>query len=133
MCSLFLLCVHRYTQTEFVPFNPTDKRTEATINTPDGKVKRVIKGAPQVILRMSANKDEVADQVNACVINLANRGYRPLAVAVTNDDGDMIMQGTNCLRVLLSCVASSTCSFSLYDEFGTHEPCRYAFSVRPAP
>lgn len=41
-----LFCVHRqqyddYKELEFIPFNPTDKRTEATVKHPDGRVFRV--------------------------------------------------------------------------------------------
>ena len=37
-----------YKELDFHPFNPTDKRTEATIQAPDGEIFRVAKGAPQV-------------------------------------------------------------------------------------
>ena len=40
--------LHAFKEVEFVPFNPTDKRTEATIRAPDGSIFRVTKGAPQV-------------------------------------------------------------------------------------
>ena len=40
--------LHSFKEVNFVPFNPTDKRTEATIRGPDGAVFRVTKGAPQV-------------------------------------------------------------------------------------
>ena len=39
----------------FQPFDPVHKRTEATVKGPDGKAFKVTKGAPQVILALSAN------------------------------------------------------------------------------
>ena len=30
-----------FTELEFIPFNPTDKRTEATVRSADGRVMRV--------------------------------------------------------------------------------------------
>ena len=39
------------------------KRTEATVTRPDGKTFKVTKGAPQVILAMSANADVVKSAV----------------------------------------------------------------------
>jgi H+-transporting ATPase len=39
----------------FQPFDPVSKRTEATVETADGQHFQVTKGAPQVILALSAN------------------------------------------------------------------------------
>ena len=41
--------------THFMPFDPVHKRTEATVKGADGKTFKVTKGAPQVILKLSAN------------------------------------------------------------------------------
>ena len=40
-----------YQVTHFTPFDPVHKRTEATVKGADGKIFKVTKGAPQVILR----------------------------------------------------------------------------------
>ena len=72
-----------YKELDFVPFNPTDKRTDATICGPDGKVFRVAKGAPQVILKMSHNAAELRQKVTSSVQELADRGFRALGVART--------------------------------------------------
>jgi len=72
-----------FKEIEFVPFNPTDKRTEATIRAPDGSVFRVSKGAPQVILRLAHNKEELRPRVEAAVQELADRGFRSLGVAIS--------------------------------------------------
>ena len=44
-----------YKVTHFQPFDPVNKRTEATVTGTDGKAFKVTKGAPQVILALSAN------------------------------------------------------------------------------
>ena len=66
-----------------MPFNPTDKRTEATVRAPDGSVFKVSKGAPQVILRLAHNKDELRGRVETAVQELADRGFRALGVAIS--------------------------------------------------
>ncbi len=42
-----------YQQEKYVPFDPVDKRTEATIKDTSGKLFRVTKGPPQVILALT--------------------------------------------------------------------------------
>ena len=44
-----------YQVVHFQPFDPVHKRTEATVKGADGKEFKVAKGAPQVILELSAN------------------------------------------------------------------------------
>ncbi|PZO47512.1 MAG: metal-transporting ATPase, partial [Phormidesmis priestleyi] len=44
-----------YKVVHFIPFDPVHKRTEATINGPNGKAFKVTKGAPQVILALTDN------------------------------------------------------------------------------
>ena len=46
-----------YQVTHFTPFDPVHKRTEATVKGADGKTFKVTKGAPQVILALSANAE----------------------------------------------------------------------------
>src|SRR5271166_4168775 len=48
-----------YQVTHFQPFDPVHKRTEATVKGADGKTFKVTKGAPQVVLALSANVGEV--------------------------------------------------------------------------
>ena len=50
-----------YQVTHFQPFDPVHKRTEATVKGADGKTFKVTKGAPQVILALSANAAAVKD------------------------------------------------------------------------
>lgn len=84
-----------YTQQEFVPFDPSTKRTEATVTGPDGVTFKVTKGAPQVILALCCpeNYDQVAVSVKSKVNEFGVRGIRSLAVARTNDAGDFEFAG----------------------------------------
>ncbi len=76
-----------YQVTHFQPFDPVHKRTEATVRGPDGKEFKVAKGAPQVILELSANAAEVKQAVDEAVDEFAARGFRALGVARAEDDG----------------------------------------------
>ena len=69
------------TSAHFQPFDPVGKRTEATVNAPDGTTFKVTKGAPQVILELSANAGEVKGLVDQAVNEFAARGFRSLGVA----------------------------------------------------
>ncbi len=70
-----------YQVTHFTPFDPVHKRTEATVTGKDGKSFRVSKGAPQVILELSANIEQVKAAVDKAVNDFAGRGFRALGVA----------------------------------------------------
>lgn len=82
-----------YKQLEYVPFDPTLKRTEATVEDPQGNVFKVTKGAPQIILELCADKDVIHDAVWGKVNQLGERGIRSLAVAKTDPQGDWHMLG----------------------------------------
>mgnify|MGYP000719020375 CR=1 FL=1 len=71
----------------FQPFDPVHKRTEATVRDADGTEFKVSKGAPQVILELSANADDVVADVDKAVNDFAARGYRSLGVARAGTDG----------------------------------------------
>ena len=75
-----------YTVTHFEPFNPVDKRTEATVTGPDGKKFKVSKGAPQVILALADDSAAITPAVDTAVNDFAARGFRSLGVA--RADGD---------------------------------------------
>ena len=76
-----------YKVTHFQPFDPVHKRTEATVKGPDGKTFQVAKGAPQVILEMSANAGKVKAAVDKAVNEFAARGFRSLGVARADGKG----------------------------------------------
>ena len=70
----------------FQPFDPVHKRTEATVKDLKGREFKVTKGAPQVILDLSANAPK--EQAEAAVNEFAGRGFRSLGVARAEKDGD---------------------------------------------
>jgi len=76
-----------YQVLHFQPFDPVHKRTEATVKTADGKQFKVTKGAPQVILELSANAAQVKSAVEKAVNEFATRGFRSLGVARAGGDG----------------------------------------------
>jgi H+-transporting ATPase len=76
-----------YQVVHFQPFDPVHKRTEATVKGADGKQFKVAKGAPQVILALSANASEVKPAVDKAVNEFAARGFRSLGVARAEGDG----------------------------------------------
>jgi H+-transporting ATPase len=76
-----------YQVTHFQPFDPVHKRTEATVKGADGKQFKVTKGAPQVILELSANARQVKPAVEKAVNEFAARGFRSLAVARADREG----------------------------------------------
>jgi H+-transporting ATPase len=76
-----------YEVTHFQPFDPVHKRTEATVKGVDGQTFKVTKGAPQVILELSANADGVVASVDKAVNEFAARGFRALGVARADGEG----------------------------------------------
>jgi H+-transporting ATPase len=76
-----------YQVIHFTPFDPVHKRTEATVRGADGKQFDVAKGAPQVILQMSANANETKAAVEKAVNDFAGRGFRSLGVARADEKG----------------------------------------------
>ncbi|KAG2433300.1 hypothetical protein HXX76_008366 [Chlamydomonas incerta] len=78
----------RYKKIKWVPFNPTDKFTAVTLMDQEtGRVFRLLKGSPQVVLNKAYNKDTLADNVNSKMVEFANRGFRSLGVAMAEGDG----------------------------------------------
>ena len=77
-----------YEVVHFQPFDPVHKRTESAVKATDGKLFKVTKGAPQVILELSANTGEVKSAVDKAVNEFAAHGFRSLGVAWSEDDGE---------------------------------------------
>jgi H+-transporting ATPase len=76
-----------YDVVHFQPFDPVHKRTEAAVKAKDGKTFKVTKGAPQVILELSANAGQVKPAVEKAVNEFAARGFRSLGVARAEGEG----------------------------------------------
>jgi H+-transporting ATPase len=77
----------KYQVMHFLPFDPVHKRTEATVRGANGTEFKVAKGAPQVILALSANAGQVTSAVEKAVNEFAARGFRSLGVARTDAQG----------------------------------------------
>ncbi|WJZ94187.1 hypothetical protein VitviT2T_013065 [Vitis vinifera] len=69
------------TEVHFLPFNPVDKRTAITYIDSNGNWIRASKGAPEQILNLCQEKEEIAGKVHAIIDKFAERGLRSLGVA----------------------------------------------------
>ena len=65
----------------YIPFDPVSKRAEADLNGKESY--KVSKGAPQVILELAYNKNEIKDEITKLVEEAGERGFRTLGVAKT--------------------------------------------------
>jgi H+-transporting ATPase len=77
-----------YDVVHFQPFDPVHKRTEATVKDHEGKQFFVAKGAPQVILGMCKNLNDIKMGADKAVNDFAARGFRSLGVARADQEGD---------------------------------------------
>ncbi len=74
-----------YRQLSFFPFDPKGKRTEAQVRDPQGRIFKVSKGAPQVVLELAGVDVRTFEQVQRAIADLAAKGYRTLGVARTDE------------------------------------------------
>ena len=74
-----------YKLIHFQPFDPMNKRTEATVES-DAHQFRITKGAAQVILELSTPTIELKDAAEKAVDEFAARGFRSLGVARTDEN-----------------------------------------------
>ncbi len=77
----------------FQPFDPVHKRTEATVTAADGTAFKVTKGAPQVIMALVPDAEQIGSTVDAAVGDFARRGFRSLSVARADGDGPWRLLG----------------------------------------
>jgi H+-transporting ATPase len=94
--SVNMKLLEDYEQTDFLPFDPTIKRTEGTVrNTKTGEEFKTTKGAPHIILKLlnASDAKEVHESVEKDVARLGAKGIRTLAVARTNEAGEWRMMG----------------------------------------
>ncbi|RZC85824.1 hypothetical protein C5167_026498 [Papaver somniferum] len=66
------------TPVHFLPFNPVEKRTAITYIDSDGNWHRASKGAPEQILNLCQEKEQIAGKVHAIIDKFAERGLRSL-------------------------------------------------------
>jgi H+-transporting ATPase len=83
----------KYHVTHYQPFDPVHKRTEATIKGPDGKAFKTTKGAVQVIMELVVDAAQIQPLVNRAVEEFAAKGFRSLAVASTEKEGEWHLLG----------------------------------------
>lgn len=80
------ILTEEYEQMRFIPFDPVSKKSQALVKRKsDGKLFKVCKGAPQVMLNHVSNREHVEEKVHAMINEFAERGYRALGVAICND------------------------------------------------
>ncbi|EIE19189.1 plasma-membrane proton-e [Coccomyxa subellipsoidea C-169] len=78
------MLVEKYDQIKFVPFNPVDKYTVAIVMDKEaGSTFRILKGAPQVVLRMAHGSAEIEADVKRKIDEFAGRGFRALGLALS--------------------------------------------------
>jgi len=68
----------------FKPFDPIIKRSESLVLDSSGNTLKITKGAPQVILSLVPNKEQIRPIIEEIVNTMAKNGYRAIAVAKTD-------------------------------------------------
>eukprot|EP00299_Pterocystis_sp_00344_P000394 c10114_g1_i1.p1 GENE.c10114_g1_i1~~c10114_g1_i1.p1 ORF type:complete len:930 (+),score=144.65 c10114_g1_i1:311-2791(+) len=87
-----LTSLDNVTQVDYMPFDPTVKRTEGTVRLPDGTTFKTTKGAPHVILELCKDHS-LEKRVKDDVASLGKTGTRSLAVGKTDANGDWQLLG----------------------------------------
>ncbi len=82
-----------YKRSEFVPFDPVHKKSQATVQDQQGQAFRVAKGAPQVLMDMCHLDPATLAQAQQAVEGFAAKGYRALGVARSEDGGPWRLLG----------------------------------------
>lgn len=77
----------KFDQTQFMPFDPVVKRTEATVRDSENRTFKVTKGAPQVVVALCSLDRDTTVRVGEVVGELAKKGYRTLGVARADGPG----------------------------------------------
>lgn len=83
----------QYEMFGFIPFNPVEKRTEATIKDNQGRTFKVTKGAPQVIMDLTRLNPEDRSKAEHVIDAMAEKGQRTIGVARSRQDGSWQFMG----------------------------------------
>ena len=75
------LKLDEYEQKKFIPFDPSTRKTEAIVEK-KGEKFRVIKGAVSAVMHACCTKEDEKATIEQKMSDLANKGYRVMAVAV---------------------------------------------------
>ncbi len=84
--------LHDFKILDFESFDPTSKRARARVRAPDGTEFEVAKGAVQAVLDLVGPDDGVEARTSQATEDFADKGYRALAVA-RSDDGRWRLSG----------------------------------------
>ncbi|MCI5142958.1 MAG: HAD family hydrolase, partial [Candidatus Electrothrix sp. ATG1] len=82
----------QWQQDNFFPFDPIQKYTSAQV-TYQERTLHTYKGAPQVILALARTSDNELIAIEKSIDLFASKGYRTLAVAIKEGDGDITLVG----------------------------------------
>lgn len=75
-----------YKKLSFTPFDPINKRTEATVEK-DQKTLKITKGAPQVVMQLSQLQENQKKDLEKQIETFASKGFRTLGVAKSSHEG----------------------------------------------
>jgi H+-transporting ATPase len=81
-----------FIQKTFVPFDPKTRRTEALIQK-DGREFRVMKGSVRIIAQASGLDGKVISELEDSMGEFARKGYRTLAVAISDNQNKLKLAG----------------------------------------
>ena len=81
-----------YTQKRFIPFDPSTRRTEATIEI-EGQQFLVLKGAVNTIIPLCKSSREQLTEIEKDTETLSTKGYRVIAVAKGTTKNDLKLIG----------------------------------------
>ncbi len=84
--------LEEYEQKKFIPFDPSTRKTEATV-VKKGETFRVIKGAVSAVMQACGTKEDEKETIEQKVDVLANKGYRVIAVAIGKEAPAMEIVG----------------------------------------
>ena len=77
---------------DFTPFDPSSRRTEATIDA-SGETFKVMKGATRTIMDICGIDAGMQVEIESSLIPFSSKGYRAIAVARSADDGSIKLAG----------------------------------------
>jgi H+-transporting ATPase len=71
----------------FTAFDPVRKLSESVVKATNGETFKAAKGAPQVILALDPDREQIAERFLGAVDSFAEKGFRSLAMARTDQAG----------------------------------------------
>ncbi len=82
-----------YKVTNFKPFDPVSKRTEAEVQSYERNNFKVVKGAPQVVLSLLPDRKAIDSKIEEKINSYAVKGFRSLAVARSDNEREWMLVG----------------------------------------